>query len=307
MGILTNFLKLLKPEPNDFVDVAKHISENYDKLDENAKSNDETLTNLNNNKLDKGTYSGNAGELKKDIDEKMSKYQTRNDIRDYDDLTEDGFYIVKGSVDGVINSPHWNISLVQVWNCIDAVYQKAVSYYEVQTQFTRCIVKKAKNTKWERIINTANYSLMCPYGIGDLMLSASSQHPAVRWVGTTWEKIEGRFLLATSGSNASGATGGSNTKTISKANLPNIKLQVDSFSVTTAKHTHSYIAFNPGANRDQGYPGGERYGNNYTTNTAEGGGENTGTASPYTNSLGSGTPLDITPAYYTVHIWKRIA
>lgn len=37
MGILTNFLKLLKPEPNDFIDVTKHISENYDKLDENAK------------------------------------------------------------------------------------------------------------------------------------------------------------------------------------------------------------------------------------------------------------------------------
>lgn len=73
MGILTNFLKLLKPEPNDFVDVAKHISENYDKLDENAKSNDETLTNLNNNKLDKGTYSGNATTLKAEIDKKVSK------------------------------------------------------------------------------------------------------------------------------------------------------------------------------------------------------------------------------------------
>lgn len=73
MGILTNFLKLLKPEPNDFVDVAKHISENYDKLDENAKSNDETLTNLNNNKLDKGTYTGDAGDLKAEIDGKFSK------------------------------------------------------------------------------------------------------------------------------------------------------------------------------------------------------------------------------------------
>ncbi|HBJ77938.1 hypothetical protein [Fusobacterium sp.] len=73
MGILTNFLKLLKPEPNDFVDVAKHISENYDKLDENAKSNDETLTNLSNNKLDKGTYPGDAGDLKAEIDGKVSK------------------------------------------------------------------------------------------------------------------------------------------------------------------------------------------------------------------------------------------
>lgn len=73
MGILTNFLKLLKPEPNDFVDVAKHISENYDKLDENAKSNDETLTNLSNNKLDKGTYPGNASDLNTEIDNKVSK------------------------------------------------------------------------------------------------------------------------------------------------------------------------------------------------------------------------------------------
>lgn len=73
MGILTNFLKLLKPEPNDFVDVAKHISENYDKLDQNAKSNNETLTNLNNSKLDKGTYSGNASNLKAEIDGKVSK------------------------------------------------------------------------------------------------------------------------------------------------------------------------------------------------------------------------------------------
>ena len=37
MGKLTNFLKLLKPEPNDFVDVTKHISENYDELDRNAE------------------------------------------------------------------------------------------------------------------------------------------------------------------------------------------------------------------------------------------------------------------------------
>ena len=75
MGILTNFLKLLKPEPNDFVDVAKHISENYDKLDENAKSNDETLTNLNNNKLDKGTYPGDAGTLNTEISKIASTTQ----------------------------------------------------------------------------------------------------------------------------------------------------------------------------------------------------------------------------------------
>ena len=29
-------------------------------------------------------------------------------------------------------------------------------------------------------------------------------------------------------------------------------------------------------------------------------------ASPYTNPLGDGTALDITPSFYTVHIWKRL-
>lgn len=154
MGILTNFLKLLKPEPNDFVDVAKHISENYDKLDENAKSNNETLTNLSNDKLDKGTYSGNAGKLKEDIDEKMSKYQTRYDITDYDDLIEDGFYIAGGSAQGVINAPNGDRALVQVWTFTGYVYQKAVSYYNVELQFTRCFKIGTKNTKWEKIVNT---------------------------------------------------------------------------------------------------------------------------------------------------------
>ena len=146
----------------------------------------------------------------------------------------------------------------------------------------------------------------CPYSIGDIYITTLSTNPATRFLGTTWEKIEGRFLLSTSGSGGSGQLGGSNTKTIAKENLPNIKLQVDAFSVTTAKHTHSYTAFNPGARRSGGFPGGNDWGNNYTTNTVEGGGQNTGTASPYTSSLGSGTPLDITPAYYTVHIWKRL-
>ena len=33
MAILTKFLQLLKPERNDYVDVEKHLSENYDKID----------------------------------------------------------------------------------------------------------------------------------------------------------------------------------------------------------------------------------------------------------------------------------
>lgn len=141
--------------------------------------------------------------------------------------------------------------------------------------------------------------------MGDIYITTLSTNPAVRFLGTTWEKIEGRFLLATSGSNASGQTGGSNTKTIAKANLPNIKLQVDSFTLTTQPHTHP-ITYRRGSGSDNFPSSYESSHTNMNINTGEGGGQNTGTASPYTSALGSGTPLDITPAYYTVHIWKRL-
>ena len=50
MAVLTNFLKLLKPEKNDYVDVDKHISENYDKIDGKMQE----LNTSNSGKLDKG-------------------------------------------------------------------------------------------------------------------------------------------------------------------------------------------------------------------------------------------------------------
>ena len=271
MGILTNFLKLLKPEPNDFVDVAKHISENYDKLDRNAKSNNETLTNLSNNKLDKGTYSGNASDLNTEISKIASTTQLGRIIVG-DNLTIDEAGRLSGKKVDLSN------------------------YYDKPE-----IEEKFKN--------------LCPYSVGDIYITTLSTNPAVRFLGTTWEKIEGRFLLSTSGSNASGQTGGSNTKTISKANLPNVKLQVDSFSLTTTKHIHG-LRGNAGGNlgilfQQTNVIAGIQYGGagSFSTSAnvmAEGGGQNTGAAAPYTSSLGSGTPLDIPPAYYTVHIWKRL-
>lgn len=150
----------------------------------------------------------------------------------------------------------------------------------------------------------------CPYSIGDIYITTLSINPATRFLGTTWEKIEGRFLLATSGSNASGQTGGSNTKTISKANLPNIKLQVDTFSLTIGP---------PDIELYNNYAGNSESGRSTLSTTGEASkagwsksyirinsGGSTGTASPYTSALGSGTALDITPSFYTVHIWKRL-
>ncbi|MGO5426481.1 phage baseplate protein [Fusobacterium mortiferum] len=64
--------------------------------------------------------------------------------------------------------------------------------------------------------------------MGDIYLTTNSTNPSSVFLGTTWQKIEGRFLLGTSGSGASKSTGGSN----SKANLPAVKIQLDSFSLS---------------------------------------------------------------------------
>lgn len=261
MSILTNFLKLLKPEPNDFVDVVKHISENYDKLDKNAETTNKTLTDLGNNKLDKGTYLGKASDLNTEISKIASTTQLGRIIVG-DNLTIDEAGRLSGKKVDLSN------------------------YYDKPE-----IEEKFKN--------------FCPYSIGDIYITTLSTNPATKYLGTTWEKIEGRFLLSTSGSNASGQVGGSNTKTIAKANLPNIKLQVDSFTLTTQPHTHP-ITYRRGSGSDNFPSSYESSHTNMNINTGEGGGQNTGTASPYTSALGSGTPLDITPAYYTVHIWKRL-
>lgn len=174
-----------------------------------------------------------------DLSEKMDKYQMRYDIRDYDDLITDGFYILTGSASSSpsTNAPYGDSALVQVWNHGGYIYQNAVSYYNVELQFTRCFRKEVKNTKWERIVNTANYSFMCPYSIGDILLTVSNQNPAVKWVGTTWTKIEGRFLLGTSSSYSVGATAGSATSILTVANLPS-----HTHNATQSAHIHTQPA-----------------------------------------------------------------
>ena len=154
--------------------------------------------------------------------------------------------------------------------------------------------------------------------MGWLAYVDTEEHPATRFLGTTWEKIEDVFIKATSSNSASGQTGGSNTVTISKENLPNIKLQIDSFALTTEDTYVSRITGSvaSGSSRDVTLP---RSGTSARIRTGASNGSdegiwitqtqfsnNTGTAAPYTSALGSGTPLDITPSFYTVHIWKRL-
>ena len=77
MAILTKFLQLLKPEKNDYVDVEKHLSENYDKIDTKL----EELSNSNDEKLNKGNVSSEYDTAKK-IEDKIKTKLNQGNVPD---------------------------------------------------------------------------------------------------------------------------------------------------------------------------------------------------------------------------------
>ena len=139
--------------------------------------------------------------------------------------------------------------------------------------------------------------------MGSIDVRYDNKNPAELYPSTTWELISQDKYIK-SGSIAL-QTGGSNSISISKANLPNVKLKVDSFSVTTQPHTHDVndISFN---NHAYSGGGGGRFGSGGKITTTSNGGGTTGTASPYTENLGNGTALSIQPTYITLKFWKRL-
>ena len=130
------------------------------------------------------------------------------------------------------------------------------------------------------------------------------------FLGTTWEKQEGRFLLGSSSSYALGSTGGSSNITLTEANIPRHRHQADSTTATIPAHTHSitlqnHSGDNYSANR-VGWGADNLAGDNATVNTSSAGGGSTGAIAPYTSYVGSGTPFNNMPPYLAVNIWKRL-
>lgn len=90
MGVLTSFLKLFKPAPNDYVDVEKHLNENYDKIDEWAE--DLIVNDLTTGGADKAL----SGEMGKKI------WTDRNKTNTYTASNNKGEYYgeFQGNYDG---------------------------------------------------------------------------------------------------------------------------------------------------------------------------------------------------------------
>ena len=69
MGTTTKNLGLYKPAANDYYNVETDQNENFDKIDEKFGKVDNGLKT----KLDKGSYEGDADDLKREVDNKVSK------------------------------------------------------------------------------------------------------------------------------------------------------------------------------------------------------------------------------------------
>ena len=105
-------------------------------------------------------------------------------------------------------------------------------------------------------------------------------------------------------------------KNISQANLPNVKLTVDSFSL--GRGNMNITGSFGGLNNQNDSADGAFYKSGSSEGAGSGGGDTrvqfqasrawtgtTNSASPQTNALGNGQALDITPSYYTTHMWLR--
>ena len=152
----------------------------------------------------------------------------------------------------------------------------------------------------------------------------NTSNPAELYSGTTWELLASdKYLKTTTGTPLS--TGGSNSFTIQKANLPSVKLQVESFSLT--RGTMDIIGFtafgvNSGevnvvkptgafywdlVNKYHCHPAGKETALgqlNFQASRSWSG--STSSATPYTQNLGSGTAITVNPTYITIRAWKRL-
>lgn len=133
------------------------------------------------------------------------------------------------------------------------------------------------------------------YPVGSIYISTNNNSPQ-NFLGGTWERIEGRFLLgAGSGYNA-GSTGGEATKTLTTNNIPS--------------HTHSVTVAGYRSTYNQGTTNWA--GTNATTYLLRY--VNQSTFSGYglaenirLNTTGSGNSFSIMPPYLAVYIRKRTA
>ena len=149
-----------------------------------------------------------------------------------------------------------------------------------------------------QLFNFMPSTVTCPWPVGAVLQLTNGTDPNSIYPGTTWQAIQGRFLLGSSSNYTLGNTGGAATFTLTDANLPQ---DYASFGI--------YPGIGP-------LPGGESVGNknvvpsDITTADTR---KFVATSSTSTSTIkkvtfsGSGTAVNKMPPYKVVNIWERTA
>lgn len=304
----TEYLQLYLPEENEFYNVEKDQNENFEKLDIKIKEIDNSV-NSKEPKIIKNT----GFNLNKSDEINLAN----------SNILATSMAIKK--VNDVVNTKEPKIIKKNGFNL-----DKSDNYRLNNANIL--LTTHGSYNLYGDLLKTING--LCPYNVGDIYITTNNQNPAVTWVGTKWQKIEGKFLRGTVGGETATATGGSDLKTLTIANLPSHNHSIN--IVANGNHSHSqapHLHTQPPHSHtlsvelvgEKGYKLTQSVSNGnaeregiLTWNTNVAGGENTGVAQPaihangnHTHSAnitntGSGSAFDIKPAYYTVHIWRRI-
>ena len=144
--------------------------------------------------------------------------------------------------------------------------------------------------------------------VGMIITTGSSTSPAVLYEGTSWMQIKDRFLIGAGGSYSMGSTGGSDTHTLTVAEMP-----AHSHSATvlsSGEHSHTVTSYyDTGSNSmmaDYDYTGRyDDYRPVYSTNTTSSAGAHTHTAT--IGSTGGGQSFSIMNPYVAKYVWYRVS
>lgn len=125
------------------------------------------------------------------------------------------------------------------------------------------------------------------YPVGSIYMSVNAADPSKLFSGTSWEKLEGRFLLGSNSTYTNGSTGGEATHTLTANEMP--------------KHAHYMVSGNGGGGEDTWTPDAGSYLVNSVTSE-----KNTWWAQLGMNNAGGSAAHNNMPPYLVVNMWKRI-
>ena len=131
------------------------------------------------------------------------------------------------------------------------------------------------------------------YPVGSIYISTNNNSPQ-NFLGGTWVRIEGRFLLGAGSGYGAGSTGGEATHTLTTGEMP--------------EHSHTVRVYSGVTNG--GYSYVAKAGSNYVTSTSTGvtaSGTSYSVGNMGTGENGSGRAHNNMPPYLAVYIWKRTA